>query len=231
MNTLILILKNDSLFDQLNFEEYLDSLEELFNQSQIFILNCTQINFITKNSKNVQMVNVTQLDSDLNVYSTIISILNSIAKQSNNYVIISEMNKVSFERNPFSYFDHFKNDLYFCNQGHIQNESSKTKDNYSNFVKTCSYFIGKEYDCISVGQQFFGGTYDSIKFLTLMLFLETNRNSANIINVQSVLTYMLPNISALYKVKLLDNLFYKIKLNQNLNNSDSIKPYIFIKPK
>ena len=64
------------------------------------------------------MVNVTQFDSDFIIYSTIISILNAIAKQSNNYVIISEMNKVSFERNPFSYFDHFKNDLY-CIQNFV----------------------------------------------------------------------------------------------------------------
>ena len=230
MNTLILILKNDSLFDQVRFEEYTNSLEKFFSQSQIFILNCTQNNFLAKNIKNLQVVNVTPLDSDLNVYSTIISILNALSKQPNNYVIISEMNNVSFERNPFSYFDHFKNDLYFCNQGHIQNESSKTKDNYSNFIKTCSYFIGNEFDCVSVGQQFFGGTYDSMKFLALLLFLETNRNSANIISSQSVLTYMLSHISALYKVKLLDNSFHKVKLNQNLNNSDSTKPYIFIKP-
>lgn len=229
MNTLILIIRNKIDKNHIDIVKYFESIEKYFDKSLVFIVNCAQEDLSFIKSQNIRVVETTYLDSDSNIFAVILQVLNSISKLDNKYVIISDVNNVFFERNSFSYLEHFKNDLYLCNFGSIQAEPIHTKNRFSNFIKTCSYFLGNENAGLSIGGQFFGGTYDAIKSLSLILFLETNRNSAQIIDIQSILSYIYSYLETLYKVKFLDQTFFSVKSNFLQFSNSTKKPYIYLK--
>ena len=218
MNTLFSVIRNAKFVQDEKYKLFLSSLKNLDVNDKVVILNTTSLEIKIPN-KNCQVINVASMNSDLNIYGTMSGYLNQNKLNEDDYVIVCDIENVVLTRNPFSYLKYFKKDLYFYGTKYVANETDQKKLEYENFMKTCNFYLGNDFDSYSLETHFFGGKSNAFKALLLTLYLEVNRNSANLITSQAVLSYTHKHFFSLYDVSMLTNQFCKIVENQNMAES------------
>ncbi len=235
MNTVFTIIKNADFIKEHKYKLFIESLKNLDNDTKVVIVNTTSLELNSLNSSSCETLNVTPMASDLNIYGAISGYINSHKISNEDFCLLVNMENVLFTRNPFLFLKHFKKDLFFYSLNHITNESSKKKIDYANFVKTCNFFMGNDYDSYSIGSHIFGGKTFAFKALLITLFLEVNRNSAHLITTEAVLSYIHKHYYNLYDLGMFNNQFCKVVENQMMaesifsNGEESKKQYVIIK--
>jgi hypothetical protein len=185
---------------------FINSIENLSESSKIVLINASSKE-IKLNHSNCEILNTASMASDLNIYGVISGYLNMNHMDENDYVAICNIENILFTRDPLLFLKHFDKDLYFYSLSHINNENTQIKSDYENFVKTCNFYMGNDFDSLSIGTHFFGGKLSAMKALLLTLFLNVNRNSANTITSQAVLSYVHKHFYNLFKVQMFTNQF------------------------
>jgi hypothetical protein len=234
MNTIFAIVKNPDFIKNKKYKIFIDSLKNLDSETKVVIFNSTDQEISISEKSFCNTVNVAPMASDLNLYGAISGYIRNNNFSNDDFSILVNMENVIFTRNPFSYLKHFKKDLYFYSLNHIGNESIQKKNDYTNFVKTCNFFMGNDYDSYSVGSNMFGGKNFALKALLITLFLEVNRNSAHLITTQAVLSYVHKHFNTLYELGMFNNQFCKVVENQMKaelvysNPEDSKQQYVIM---
>jgi hypothetical protein len=234
MNTIFSIVKNPSFINDNKYKLFIESLNNLDGDTKVVILNSTSLDLNLKPNSRLEVLNVTPMNSDLNIYGAISGYLSNDKTSNDGYVLVVNIEHILFTRNPFSFLKHFKKDLYFYSLNHLSNESAQRKNEYVNFVKTCNFFMGNDYDSYSVGNHIFGGKMYAFKALLVTLFLEVNRNSAHLITSQSVLSYVHKHFFNLFDITMFNNQFCKVVESQMMaesaykNDEESKKQYVII---
>jgi len=234
MNIIFSIVKNVDFVKEHRYSLFLNSLNNLDNDTKVVIINASGLDLHSSDKMSCEIVNVTPMNSDLNIFGSISNYLSNNKFADSDYVLLTNMENIVFTRNPFSYVKHFKKDLYFYSMNHISNETQQKRDDYSNFVKTCNYFMGNDYDSYSIGNHIYGGKVFAFKALLITLFLEVNRNSAHLITTQAVLSYIHKHFYNTFDTGMFNNQFCKIVEDQMLaesiftNEEDSKKQYAII---
>jgi len=214
MNTLFAIVKNLEFVEGEKYKLFFESLKNLDTNDKVVILNTTSA-VIKNSSSKCEILNITTMNSDLNIYGAMSGYLNQHKLDENDYIVVCDIENVVFTRNPFSFLKYFKKDLYFYSLSYIANETNQKKTEYENFMKTCNFYLGNDFESYSIGTHFFGGKNNIFKALILTLFLEVNRNSAHPITTQAVLSYTHKHFYNLFDVTMLSNQFCKVVENQN----------------
>ena len=233
MNTVFSIIRNADFAKDQKHKLFLKSIANLDSNTKVVIVNSTSVEMDTLGNK-FETINVTPMGSDLNIFGAISGYLNQNKLNHDDYILVSDIENIVFTRNPFSFLKHFNKDLYFYSLKYVSNETTKKKSDYENFLKTCNYFMGNDYESFSVGSHIFAGKNQVFKALLLTLFLEVNRNSAHLITTEAVLSYIHKHLAALYNVAMFTNQFCKVVENQNMAESileddeQSKKQYLII---
>lgn len=235
MNTIFSIIRNQNFIENKQLEVYINSLIKLDNNFKVVIVNSTPVELNLQHEQ-IETLNLGSTTSDLNIFGLIQRYLNHIQVEKNDYIIVCDVEKILFTRNPFSYLKHFDKDIYFYSTKHISNESNQKKSDFENFVKTCNYYLGNDFDAFSIESNFFAGKNQAFKALLLSLFFEVNRNSAHQITTQAVLSYVYKHFFNLFDGLMLNNQFIKIVGNYEAAESilddelNSKKQYVLINP-
>lgn len=210
MNVIFVSIKNADFFSSENFSIFKHSLSFLDKNDKVVFLNSSSEKIDRLDIDNsYEVLNITPLDCDLNLYGAVLNCLRLLESSPIDYVVMLSSENIIFTRNPFDYFKHFKKNIYFYSMSTVDKESFANRINYGNFVKTCNYFMGDEFDTLSIGEHFYAADYNTFKSLVLTLFLNVNRNSAAHIYLKPILSYVYKNLCALYKVSLLDSNFLR----------------------
>lgn len=235
MNTVFTIIKNADFISELKYKFFVESLKHLGNDTKVVIINTTNLELNFLGSPSCEILNVTPMASDLNIYGAISGYINGNKISNDDFCLLVNMENILFTRNPFSFLKHFKKDLFFYSLKFISNESIEKKINYANFVKTCNFFMGNDFESFSIGSHIFGGKTFAFKALLVTLFLEINRNSAHLITTEAVLSYIHKHYYNLYDLGMFNNQFCKIVENQIMaesifsNVEESKKQYVIIR--
>jgi hypothetical protein len=206
MNIIFAVIRNPEFVINNKYTSFINSLKNLSETSKIVLINASSKE-IKLDRANIEVLNTTAMASDLNIYGAISGYLNQYQNDENDYVAICNVENILFTRDPLLFLKHFDKDLYFYSLSHINNESTQIKSDYENFVKTCNFYMGNDFDSLSIGTHFFGGKLSAMKALLLTLFLNVNRNSANTITSQAVLSYVHKHFYNLFKVQMFTNQF------------------------
>lgn len=235
MNTVFTIVKNADFIKEQKYKLFVESLKHLDDDTKVVIINTTSLELNSLNSPSCEIINVTPMASDLNIYGAISGYVNGHKIANEDFCLLVNMENILFTRNPFSFLKHFKKDLFFYSLNIISNESHKKKTDYVNFIKTCNFFMGNDYDSYSIGSHIFGGKTFAFKALLITLFLEVNRNSAHLITSEAVLSYIHKHFNSLYDLGMFNNQFCKVVENQIVaesifsNDEESKKQYVIIR--
>lgn len=235
MNVIFVTVKNGDFFSSENYSLFKQSLSHLEKNDKIVILNSTSIKIEKLEIYNsYEILDVAPLDCDLNVYGAVLNYLRLFENSPIEYVMMLSSENIFFTRNPFDYFKYFKKNIYFYSMSTVDRESVANRINYGNFVKTCNYYVGDEFNTLSIGECLYAADYNTFKSLVLFLFLNVNRNSAAHIHIKSIFSYAYKNLCTLYKVSLLDTNFIKkysslSAINNVVNNTiESKKQYVLL---
>ena len=234
MNTVLSIVRDIDFVNSKNYDVFADSLKNLGSSVRKVIFNSSSVELDKEYFSNCEIMNVAPIEGELNIYGAILGFLGQNSFEDSDYLLLTNLESTVFTRNPFDFFKHFKHDLSFYSPCHITAETEKNKINYENYLKTCNFYLGNDFDTISIGEQFFSGKYNSFKALIFNLFMEVNRNSASTITSRAVLSYNVRHLSGIYKTNILNQNFYR-KVNsiqdvRNLisNDIESKKQYIIL---
>ena len=219
MNIVFSVVRNSEFVKNKKYKSFFDSLENLNSNTNVIVINSTSEELDKKITKNHQVINNAPMGSDLNLYGSISGLLSQIKPNNDDLILLVDIENIVFTRDPFSYIQHFDKDLYFYSMNHISNESEKVKTEYIDFVKTCNFYMGNDFDSYSIGTHIFGGKCFAFKSILFSLFLNVNRNSANLLTSGAVLSYTHKHINNLYNVGMLTNQFCKVVTNQNMAES------------
>ena len=234
MNTVFTIIKNEDFIKEHKYKLFIESLKNLDNDTKVVIVNTTSLELNSFSSSSCEILDVTPMASDFNIYASIMEYIKSHKISNEGFCLLVNMENVLFTRNPFSFLKHFKKDLFFYSLNYIPNESSEKKTDYANFVKTCNFFMGNDYYAYSFVSDIFGGKTFAFKALLITLFLEVNRNSTHLITTEAVLSYIHKHYYNLYDLGMFNNQFCKVVENQMMaesifsNEEDAKKQYVII---
>lgn len=232
MNTIFVVVKNSEFLENQKYNTFLNSIERFCSDTKIIFINSTskEMNPVS----NCEIVNVAPMNSDLNIYGTIIGLINQNKINDEDYILLADIENILFTRNPFSFLKHFNKDLYFYSLNVVSKETQKNRVDYANFVKTCNFFLGNDYESYSIGKHLMAGKCNAFKSLVLTLFLEVNRNSAHFITTQAVLSYTHKHFNNLFNVGMFTNNFCRIAESSNAaesiysNDEESKKQYVVL---
>ena len=222
MNTVFSIIRNAEFVKKKQYDVFVNSLKNLNSSVKVVILNSTSEELNKEDFKNCDILNISPNECDLNIYGSLLGYFGQIKFEDSDYILFTNVETTLFTRNPFDFFKHFKHDLFFYSPCHINAESEKNKVNYENYLKTCNFYLGNDFETFSIGDHFFAGKYNNFKALIFNLFMEVNRNSASIITTQAVLSYSIRHLAGIYRTNILNHNFYK-KVNSIQDVSDLLE--------
>ena len=106
MNTLFAIVKNLEFVEGEKYKLFFESLKNLDTNDKVVILNTTSA-VIKNSSSKCEILNITTMNSDLNIYGAMSGYLNQHKLDENDYIVVCDIENVVFTRNPFSFLKYF----------------------------------------------------------------------------------------------------------------------------